>query len=613
MDEARQALHLAVKEAHDAGLCVIPPREDGSKAPEGYWKSFMSERASIEILRDAYRTPRCGIGLVCGAVSGHLECLDFDTKEIYGAFKARCADAGLDELVERMEAGYSESTPNGFHLLYRPERCGGCQKLARTEDFDTLIEVKAEGGYIIIAPTFGPVNPSGSYVRLSGSPATIASISMEDRDALYRVARTFDTTPKHDDIPFFEPPDGEANGDGDRPGDDFIRRGTWDFLAANGWTKLGEGRDPQGRRQEFWRRPGKEHGNSAILHPDSGLFYVFSSSTAFPVVPAAYNKFRTLVYVAFDGDFKEATRHVKSLGFKARTKEIPPPPFVAETYSPVLRANMLGTIVLPEIETLPILGRDGFFIKGGSNLLYGIPKSGKTDLTTAMVKEWIGQGRRVCYFTEEPLMYWKNRLEGLGESWEFWEPLLFCEAMGWGITKVLAAFTDDDVTIVDTIRSTTGYRENKMDEDVGRVVEPLIMAARQHNGTLIAGYHARKMPGDDGLDISGHHSLFGAFDRAVQLRKVPGEENERKRKLTVFGRLLDPEQPSSLMYEMVATCQFRALDGQEVASVADRVRKCAQCTGDFKAVRKDARFCSELCRKRAWRTDPSVSANGDAE
>ena len=173
MDEAREALHRAVKAAVDAGLCVVPPREDGTKAPEGYWKSFMSEPASIEILRDAYRTPRCGIGLVCGKVSGDLECLDFDSKEIYARFRSACGDAGLDELLERMESGYSESTPNGFHLLYRSEACGGCQKLARTEDFDTLIEIKAEGGYIIVAPTFGPVNPGGSYVLLSGSAATI--------------------------------------------------------------------------------------------------------------------------------------------------------------------------------------------------------------------------------------------------------------------------------------------------------------------------------------------------------------------------------------------------------------------------------------------------------
>lgn len=610
LDDARKALHLAVKEAYDAGLCVVPPREDGSKAPETYWKQFQEERTSLEFLRNQYRNGRCGIGIVCGKVSGHLECLDFDTKDIYKLFKEACGLAGLDELLERMEAGYSEVTPNGFHLLYHVESCGRSRKLARTETFETLIEIKGEGGFAVVSPTYGAVNPDGPYIRVSGSAATIPFITMEDRGALYRVAETFDRTPKLDGLPYYNPNDGTPSGEGDRPGDDFIRRGSWDFLVEAGWTKVADGFDPEGRAQEFWRRPGKDRGNSAILHPESGLFYVFSTSTPFPVVPAAYNKFRTLVYVMFNGDFSAAVAQVKEWGFKARRKE---EPVVRLEYGQTIKANLLGSLTFPDIETLPVLGRSGFFIEGGSTIFYSYPKVGKTDLSTALVGEWIREGRRVHYLSEEPLMYWQKRLGFVDDNWDRWAPLTLSEAMGWGIVKILKSLDETDVIIVDTIRSVAGYRENKVDEDVGRVVEPLILAARERGATLIANYHARKMPGEDGADISGHHSLFGAFDRAVQLKRLGGDDNDRKRRLTVFGRLLDPEIPSTLIYEMTNVCRFRPLDQEETLRVLSIVKSCKDCGAGFTADRKDAQYCSNNCRQRAKRTRETVSEKSDEE
>lgn len=606
MDEARAALHAAVKEAYDAGLCVIPPREDGSKAPEGYWKEFQEERASIEILRDAYRnTERHGLGLVCGRVSGQLECLDFDTPEMYGLFKEACGLAGLDELLERMETGYSELTPNGFHLLYRPERCGGCQKLARDEEFATLIEVKAEGGYIIVSPTHGPVNPDGSYVRAAGSAATIPDISMEDRDALYRVAATFDRTPRRDDIPFFEPADGEANGEGNRPGDDFIRRGSWNFLAEAGWKKVAESTDAKGRRQEYWRRPGKDHGNSAVLHLESGLFYVFSTSTAFPVVPAAYNKFRTLVFVAFDGDFKAATAHVKSLGYVARAPEAPklvlvPPLTEGGDEFGGMRGDQIFELEVPDIEHLPLLGQDGFVMAGAANLLYAFPKAGKTELTAALLQEWLREGHSIVYLSEEPLFFWKERFEVAGKPPSFWIPATFYPAMGWGVEKTLRALARHrgGILVIDTLRNTLGYSEAKGDEDVARVILPVISAARELGMTLVALYHARKMPGENGTDISGHHSLYGAFDRAIQLRPIDGEENARKRRLVVSGRLLDPLGTTKMTYIMRDDGSFEALD---VGTILNWTKTCEDCGGAFQSKRSRARFCTPACRLRHFR------------
>ncbi len=75
----------AAAEAVQAGLSIVPPREDGSKAPDGAWKQFQAERPTPAVLREWYG-PRTGLGVVCGAVSGNLECLDFDDREVYERF-----------------------------------------------------------------------------------------------------------------------------------------------------------------------------------------------------------------------------------------------------------------------------------------------------------------------------------------------------------------------------------------------------------------------------------------------------------------------------------------------------------------------------------------------
>ena len=49
---------------------------------------------------------------------------------------------------------------------------------------------KGEGGFGIVAPSYGPVHPSGKpYVLVSGGFSTVATITDEERTELHRVAR----------------------------------------------------------------------------------------------------------------------------------------------------------------------------------------------------------------------------------------------------------------------------------------------------------------------------------------------------------------------------------------------------------------------------------------
>ena len=247
--------------AHNAGLRVLPPSEDGAKKPLGEWKAAQTMRATTEDLQSWYG-PRCGLGIVCGTISGNLEALDFDCPETYRAFVDLARETHLRALVERVESGYLEETPaGGRHWLFRSDVVHGNTKLARRlklphemarpeDKVKVLIETRGEGGYLIVAPSNGPVHPSGNpYNLVRGGFDTIPVIAQEERESLIELARTFDQMPKDTVSDHrYESPAG-----GDRPGDDYNRRADWrGLLESHGWQRVFE----RGGVQHY-RRPGK--------------------------------------------------------------------------------------------------------------------------------------------------------------------------------------------------------------------------------------------------------------------------------------------------------------------------------------------------------------------
>ena len=80
-----------IQEAHEAGLSIVPPYQDGSKRPRCFWKNAdgkdtwtpaQTDRPPLTLLKRWYDPVNglTGIGVVCGKVSGGLEVLDFDTR-----------------------------------------------------------------------------------------------------------------------------------------------------------------------------------------------------------------------------------------------------------------------------------------------------------------------------------------------------------------------------------------------------------------------------------------------------------------------------------------------------------------------------------------------------
>lgn len=330
---------------HAAGCSVVPTRADGTKAPAAFWKTYQTTRADPAQLTTWFGSGAYdGLGVVCGSISGNLEMLELEgravSEKLLEALAALFNDHGLTELWARIVTGYLETTPSGgLHILYRVTGdMKGNTKLAsrpaRTDELTgdeqavaaknpgkvftrVLIETRGEGGYVVVAPSGGRTHPSGKpWTLLTGGPATIATISEDERDAIHAIAGLLDTMPSP--VPA-QMSDRTINSelmvarDGVlRPGDDFNNKASWaDILAPHGWTII----SAYGRGLT-WRRAGKTDGISATTgtRGDGDNLYVFTSSTEFdPEVP--YSKFGAYTLLEHGGDFTAATRALRAQGY----------------------------------------------------------------------------------------------------------------------------------------------------------------------------------------------------------------------------------------------------------------------------------------------------------
>jgi hypothetical protein len=304
-----------------AGISVVPIQADGSKQPAlRSWKEYQQRRPSRYELERWFRVPGPGIALVTGAVSCHLEALDFDDNAMFTAWLSHIQrDQGLWDLFEYIATGYEETTPaRGRHVLYRcSEAIEGNQKLAvrpeKERGYKSLIETRGEGGYVIVDPSRGCVHPSGRpYLRLRGGVGWIRTITPEQRVQLLSAARSFnEVSPPEPRVILVKRP-GPAD-PGLRPGDLYNQYATWEeILIPHGWELV----RTQRSGVAYWRRPGKRSpGISATTNWNgSDRLYVFSTATIFEA-ERGYTKFEAYTLLYHHGDFTAAARELIRSGY----------------------------------------------------------------------------------------------------------------------------------------------------------------------------------------------------------------------------------------------------------------------------------------------------------
>lgn len=355
-----------------AGCSVIPVRTDGTKTPAVSWKAYQDEPASEAVVTDWFTSGRYdGIGIICGAVSGHLEMFEVEGRAVTDtlpAFRDAMRDNGHGELWDRLNKGFLEQSPSGgLHWLYRVDgETRRNLKLARrpatadelkqdpADKVKVLLETRGEGGYVVVAPSAGRTHSSGkAWAFLVGSPATIPTISIDERDALHAIASMFDTMPVAEPVlprSAFMP--GDIPAGGIRPGDDYNQRATWDdLLTPLGWVKAKH----FGGNCYGWTRPGKHlrDGISATTGRNDGdNLFVFSSSTEFDT-ERAYSKFSAYTLLEHNGDYSAAAKTLRGEGYGT------PPPEPARPAAAVAASEQVAKEEDPPVQLTYSATEDG--------------------------------------------------------------------------------------------------------------------------------------------------------------------------------------------------------------------------------------------------------------
>lgn len=474
-------------EAHAAGLAVIPPRQDGTKAPDvPGWKQYQVRRPTEDEVGVWYATPRTGLGVLTGRVSGGLEMLELEGRAVAEGigdeFRGLAAAAGLGEVLDRIMRGYLEETPRGgFHLLYRVPTPRGSTKLAArpatAEELATapgertkvLIETRGEGGYVVTAPSNGRVHPEGGAWRLiAGGFSNLATITDAERDALFDVARSLDAVPA-------DVRQGASGSAGDRPGDRYnlapdVQERTVALLERHGWTRVYERGGVA-----YLRRPGKRPpGISATVgHIAPGVVRVFTTSDA-DLPEGAHDPFGVFARLEHGGDFAAAARALEPPAIRilddadihTGTPDVPP----AGTDPPTWRT-------LADVSDEPpgplLLG---MLEPQGPTLAYAAPGVGKGTTGAWIVCQAQALGLRpVVFDAERRPREWSRRVSGLGgdrSSVVYLEP----EDLGtklagrpfWeqaeAVRAILAA-AGGDLFVLDSLLPAAGVGEDRLRSD----------------------------------------------------------------------------------------------------------------------------------------------------
>lgn len=333
-------LRAAARELHDAGLCVLPIKADGTKKPLVPWLEYKVTRTTSE-QHDGWfdgDRPR-GIAVVYGGVSGAVELIEFEGLAIREGLLEQVtksmADHGLGEVWAEIQNGWVTQSPSGG-IHYRARLDGAAvppnrklaQRLAREDEWDAserqrvaekpntkivrpLIETRGEGGYGLVEPSGGTVHASGRpYTRIAGSPATIPVLDGETMGAVRAVCHLFDQMPTPEPAktaprPAPPRPDGSL-----RPGDDFEARASWEEILHGIFRPL----NTRGS-ETFWGWADGVGGVKATTGRDEhDRLFVFATGSEFEAeVP--YSKFGAYSLLNHGGDHKSAARELARQGY----------------------------------------------------------------------------------------------------------------------------------------------------------------------------------------------------------------------------------------------------------------------------------------------------------
>lgn len=575
------------------GLSVVAIAPNGSKAPArevGSWTRHQVSAPDAATVDSWYPAgSRNGVAILGGAVSGHLTILDFDCGEAYLRWRDDCGHEGLLYILDALPI---VRTPSGGRHVY----CFGieakCAKLARNATGKTIIETKAEGGYVL-APGCPPeCHASGlpyeweqeGWMAAGVEPS---ALDPEIYDLFVVLARLHDEASsqaeerreQQDLHPVARP----HQGDSVRPGDAFNLLGSWvDILEPEGWT-ISRRRD----NVIHWRRPGKEDsgisatsGHCKSADGTQDKLHIFSTNAHPFLAGETISKFAAFARLKHAGDMGAAARALSDLGFGDRdepaTLILPgaglATPTPAAIPAPVLDDDLFA---IPFSRLAPPITADkwywyGFICPGQTTIISALPKIGKTTLLAALLKafeegeDFCGYACRrtkVLYASEEHETSWSPRVARFGLDGDFHRllqqevriPYNLASFREWlGLCRSYMERNGFSVLVLDTLsRFWPVLNENDAVETCAAIDE-LNAFTRKSELAVLVVHHGRKGGGTNGTAARGSTGITAKFDITLEFEKTeggPGQTNNKKQRL-IKGTGRWQETPDEILIEL---------------------------------------------------------------
>jgi DNA-binding transcriptional ArsR family regulator len=206
-------------------------------------------------------------------------------------------------------------------------------------------------------------------------------------------------------------------------------------------------------------------------------------------------------------------------------------------------SELLSSNAEHELEYVPLLGVDGLIARGTLTLIGAHPKAGKTTLLIHACREWLQQGLRVVYLSEDSRAIWRERVKRFPEL-----SALILNAIPRAHPENWARAVreqEPDMVIVDTIRRFMPAKDENDSASVSLALTPFVDLQQELPRTaIVLVHHTKKSLSSDGeiTDIAGSHAFTAEVDAILLL--APVREHKRQRVLTpIAGRLwtLSPE------------------------------------------------------------------------
>ncbi len=287
-----------------AQLSVIPTKENKLPALPS-WKPYQTSRIKQEEADSLFNGANVkGLAIICGAISGGLEVIDVDTKHdttgsLWSDFRALLED-NLPELYNRLVIAQTKS--GGYHIYYRCSSIAGNLKLSIKQNREVIIETRGEGGYAVAFPTPG-------YKYIQGEPVNIPTITPEERDILFSIAKSFSEL--EEVKPKVNTTSATAYSSGLSPYEDYNQRGdVIALLESKGWKVINR----RGQRINLLRPGQTDSKTSGNFHTGLRVLRVFSSSTEFNP-DKGYSSSQVFSLLECNGDNKIAYRRLLELGY----------------------------------------------------------------------------------------------------------------------------------------------------------------------------------------------------------------------------------------------------------------------------------------------------------